>query len=109
MEAEEMCDRIGILSKGNLVALDSTENLIDKIQTKIVTFSVDKTVNIKNESLNSLKIISNNNNKITVSYEKSKLKIDEIISYLSKNSLKILDISTDDADLEDVFINLTKS
>ena len=104
-----MCDRIGILSKGNLVALDSTENLIDKIQTKIVTFSVDKTVNIKNESLNSLKIISNNNNKITVSYEKSKLKIDEIISYLSKNSLKILDISTDDADLEDVFINLTKS
>ena len=109
MEAEEMCDRIGILSKGNLVALDSTENLIDKIQTKIVTFSVDKTVNIKNESLNSLKIISNNNNKIIVSYEKSKLKIDEIISYLSKNSLKILDISTDDADLEDVFINLTKS
>jgi len=109
MEAEEMCDRIGILSKGNLVALDSTENLIDKIQTKIVTFSVDKTVNIKDESLNSLKIISNNNNKITVSYEKSKLKIDEIISYLSKNSLKILDISTDDADLEDVFINLTKS
>jgi ABC-2 type transport system ATP-binding protein len=109
IEAEEMCDRIGILSKGNLVALDSTKNLIDKIQTKIVTFSINKKINIENMSLDSLKIISNIDNKLTVSYEKSKLKIDEIISYLSKQDIKILDISTDDANLEDVFIGLTKN
>ena len=109
IEAEEMCDRIGILSKGNLVALDSTKNLIDKIQTKIVTFSINKKINTENMSLNSLKIILNDDNKLTVSYEKSKLKIDEIISYLSKQNIKILDISTDDADLEDVFIGLTKN
>ena len=109
IEAEEMCDRIGILSKGNLVALDSTKNLIDKIQTKIVTFSINKKINTENMSLNSLKIILNDDNKFTVSYEKSKLKIDEIISYLSKQNIKILDISTDDADLEDVFIGLTKN
>ena len=35
-EAEEMCDRIGILSKGNLVALDSTKNLLNKIQTNFM-------------------------------------------------------------------------
>ena len=109
IEAEEMCDRIGILSKGNLVALDSTKNLIDKIQTKIVTFSINKKINTENMSLNSLKIILNDDNKLTVSYEKSKLKIGEIISYLSKQNIKILDISTDDADLEDVFIGLTKN
>ena len=109
IEAEEMCDRIGILSKGNLVALDSTKNLIDKIQTKIVTFSINKKINIENMSLDSLKIILNDNNKLIVSYEKSKLKIDEIISYLAKQNIKILDISTDDADLEDVFIGLTKN
>ena len=109
IEAEEMCNRIGILSKGNLVALDSTKNLIDKIQTKIVTFSINKKINIENMSLDSLKIISNDDNKLTVSYEKSKLKIDEIISYLSKQDIKILDISTDDANLEDVFIGLTKN
>ena len=34
-EAEEMCTRIGILNKGNLVALDSTKNLLNKILTKI--------------------------------------------------------------------------
>ena len=37
-EAEQMCGRIGILNKGNLVALDSTRNLLNKIQTKKVTF-----------------------------------------------------------------------
>ena len=35
-EAEEMCDRIAIINKGSLVALDSTENLLKRIKTKIV-------------------------------------------------------------------------
>ena len=109
MEAEEMCDRIGIISKGNLIALDSTKNLIDKIQTKKVTFLIDKEINIEKISMNSLKIISNDKNKLTISYEKSKLKIDEIISCLLKQDAKILDISTDDADIEDVYIELIKN
>ena len=109
MEAEEMCNRIGIISKGNLIALDSTKNLIDKIQTKKVTFSIDKEINIEKIKMNSLKIISNHKNKLTISYEKSKLKIDEIISFLLKQDAKILDISTDDADIEDVYIELIKN
>ena len=43
-EAEEMCNRIGILNKGNLVALDSTKNLLNKIQTKKVTFKINKKI-----------------------------------------------------------------
>ena len=109
MEAEEMCDRIGILSNGNLVALDTTKNLIDKIQTKIVTFTLDKALSLDITTLNTLKIISNNNNKIMVSYEKSKLKIEDIILLLSKQNIKILDIATDDANIEDVYLGLTKS
>ena len=108
-EAEKMCDRIGIISKGDLIALDSTKNLIDKIQTKKVTFLIDKEINIEKISMNSLKIISNDKNKLTISYEKSKLKIDEIISCLLKQDAKILDISTDDADIEDVYIELIKN
>ena len=109
MEAEEMCNRIGIISKGNLVALDSTKNLIEKIQTKKVIFSLNKEINIEKIKMNSLKIISKDKNKLTISYEKSKLKIDEIISYLLKQDAKILDISTDDADIEDVYIELIKN
>jgi ABC-2 type transport system ATP-binding protein len=108
-EAEQMCNRIGILNKGNLVALDSTKNLLNKIQTKKVNFKLDKPIKIINDQLNSLKILSINENEISLSYEKNRLKIEEIISLIQKNGIKILDISTEDGDLEDVFLGLTKN
>jgi len=108
-EAEEMCDRIGILNKGNLVALDSTINLLKRIQTKIVTLVVNEKVNIENQSLNSLNVIDNKPGQLIVSYEKSKLNIEELINYINKQNIKILDISTDDGNLEDVFVRLTKN
>ncbi|MDG2437314.1 MAG: ABC transporter ATP-binding protein, partial [Polaribacter sp.] len=108
-EAEEMCDRIGILNKGSLVALDTTKNLLKRIQTKIVTFSVDKKVNINNNSLKSINILSNEMGELVVSYEKNSLNISEIIKFINDQNIKLLDISTDDGDLEDVFIRLTKN
>ena len=108
-EAEQMCDRIGILNKGNLVALDSTQNLLNKIQTKKVNFKLDKPIKIINDQLNSLKILSISDNNITVSYEKNRIKIEEIINLIQNEDIKILDISTDDADLEDVFLRLIKN
>jgi len=108
-EAEKMCDRIGILNHGELVALDTTENLLDRIQTKIVHFTIDKKSNITDNALESLKIILNNQNKLSVSYEKSKINIDTIVSILKEQNIKIIDISTDDGDLEDVFLRLTKN
>ena len=109
LEAEEMCDRIGILNKGNLVALDSTKNLLKRIQTKIVTFVVNGRVNIENHSLKSLNIIDNQPGQLIVSYEKSLLNIEELINYINKQNIKISDISTDDGNLEDVFVRLTKN
>ena len=108
-EAEEMCDRIGILNKGNLVALDTTKNLLKKIQTKIVKFLIDKKVIIDNRSLKSINVLSSETNELTVSYEKNTLNISEIINFINDQNIKIFDISTDDGDLEDVFIRLTKN
>ena len=68
-EAEKMCDRIGILSQGELVALDTTQNLLERIQTKIVYFMLDKKTNIKDNTFESLKIISNEENTLVLSYE----------------------------------------
>ena len=107
IEAEEMCNRIAILDKGKLAALDTTDNLIGQVKNKKVKFKLDKKVNIENNSLDTMKVISNNENVLIVSYEKDKLNIDEIIDYFNKKNVKILDLSTDDGDLEDVFINLT--
>ena len=108
-EAEKMCNRIGILNKGNLVALDSTKNLLNKIQTKKVTFKINGRIEIRDNVLDSLKIISNEENEICVSYEKSKINIEEIINLIKKTNVQIYDISTDDGDLEDVFLLLTKN
>ena len=107
-EAEEMCDRIGILNKGNLVALDSTINLLKRIQTKIVTLVVNEKINIENQSLNSLNVIDNKHGQLIVSYEKSKLNIEKIIDFIHQQNIVIQDISTDDGNLEDVFVRLTK-
>ena len=109
IEAEEVCNKIGILNKGNLVALDTTKNLLSKIKTKKVNFKLDRAIQIKNDQLDSLKISNNRENEITLSYDKNRIKIEEIIEIIKKENVKILDMSTDDGDLEDVFIGLTKN
>ena len=108
-EAEEMCDRIGILNKGKLVALDSTQNLLNKINIKKVRFKLSNNYSFDRITLKSLSILKSENNELVVSYDKNKLSMNEIIEFLTSKSINILDISTDDGDLEDVFISLTNN
>ena len=55
-----------------------------------------------------IKFKINSKNLITATYEKNALNFGEIINYLNQNQIKIEDISTEDSDLEDVFVQLTK-
>ena len=108
LEAQEMCDRIAIINKGNLVALDTTERLLDRIKAKKINFKV-KNLNLDiNLSMQNIQFKINSKNSITVTYEKNSLDFEEIVNYLNQNGIKIEDISTEDGDLEDVFIQLTK-
>ena len=107
-EAQEMCDRIAIINKGNLVALDTTKNLLNKIKTKKVIFKLNQEINSNNFQNTNLNIISNQNNEVSISYDKNQISIKEIIDLIQKQKIEIIDISTDDGDLEDVFISLTK-
>ena len=108
LEAQEMCDRIAIIDKGNLVALDTTQKLLERIQTKKINFIVKDVELNKSLSLKDIKFKINSKNLISVTYEKSSLDFGEIINYLNQNEIKIEDISTEDGDLEDVFVQLTK-
>ncbi len=108
-EAEKMCDRIGILNNGNLVALDSTKNLLNRSKIKKVSFKTNKKVNLNIGNLKSLNIISSDINEISLSYDKNKISIEAIIDLIKNTDTQILDISTDDGDLEDVFFQLTKN
>ena len=108
-EAEEMCNKIAILNKGNLVTLDTTDNLLDRIRTKKIIFKVKKIVTINQKNLNGIKFSYKSNNEITALYERKKHKIDEVINKVKNAGMEIYDISTDEGNLEDVFIDLTKS
>jgi ABC-2 type transport system ATP-binding protein len=108
-EAQEMCDRIAILNKGNLVTLDTTDNLLESITTKKIIFKVKKINTINPKNLNGIKFSYNSKNEIIASYERKKHKIDEVISKVKNSGMEIYDISTDEGNLEDVFINVTKN
>ena len=79
------------------------------IKTKKIIFKVNKINTINLANLNGIKFSYKSNNEITALYEKKKHKIDEIINKIKSTGMEIYDISTDDGNLEDVFINVTKS
>jgi len=107
-EAEEMCSKIAILNKGNLVTLDTTDNLLNRIKNKKITFKVKKIIKINPDNMNGIKFSYRSNNELTALYERKKHKIDEIINKVKNAGMEINDISTDEGNLEDVFIDLTK-
>ena len=108
-EAQEMCDRIAIIDKGNLVALDTTQKLLDRILTKKIYFKVENIDINKTLKMAGIQFKINSKNSISVIYEKNSFNFGEIINYLSQNDIKILDIVTEDGDLEDVFVKLTNN
>ena len=104
-EAQEMCDRIAIINKGNLVALDTTQKMLERIESKIIKFKVKDSKNFEKIKLDGVKF-AKSNGQITASYDKNKIKFDRIIEEV-KNNVEILDISTDEGDLEDIFLQVT--
>ena len=108
IEAQEMCDRIAIINKGDLVALDTTEKLLDRIKTKKIKLKVKNIELNKNLVMKGINFKIESENSILVTYEKNSFDFEEIVNYLNKNNVKIEDISTEDGDLEDVFVQLTK-
>jgi ABC-2 type transport system ATP-binding protein len=108
-EAEELCDRIAIINHGKIVALDKTENLLSEIHLKKIKFKVKNFKNIGDKLDDHLKIEYLKNNQISVKYDKTISNIEDIIFKIKEKGLEIEDIMTEDADLEDVFIKLTKN
>ncbi len=109
IEAQEMSDRIAILNKGNLVALDTTKNLLNKIETKKVIFKINKSIDLSKKKINGINFSLKSKNEIMITYERHNHKIEDIISIIKNEGVDIIDISTDDGNLEDIFIKLTKN
>ena len=80
-EAQEMCDRIAIIDKGNLVALDTTQKLLDRIQTKNVIFKVKKIKNDKILNLKGINFSIKYENILKDTYDKNLFKIQDSVNY----------------------------
>ena len=103
-EAQEMCDRIAIINKGNLVAFDTTKKLLERIESKKIKFKVKDLNKFEKIKLDGVKF-SKYESYIVATYDKNKFRFDEIIDVVK--NVEILDISTDEGDLEDIFLRVT--
>ena len=108
-EAEELCDRVGIIHKGNLIALDTTENMLNKIQTKTLKFEINKRIVLNDMKNKGYNILTNTDSEFKIEYNKKEFNIQKIIKLLENQGIVIKDIKSEDPDLEDVFVNLTNN
>ena len=108
-EAEELCDRVGIIHKGNLIALDTTENMLNKIQTKTLKFEINKRIVLDDIINKDFSILINTDSEFKIEYNKQNFDIQKIIKLLENQGIMIKDIKSEDPDLEDVFVNLTNN
>lgn len=108
-EAEELCDHIAIINHGKKIKDTTTQNLLGQIESKLLTITLNQ--NFTDELIDSLKpchVHKDAPNIISARYNPSEINAGQIIEKIQAHNLTINDISTQEPDLEDVFIDLTR-
>ena len=103
-EAEELCENITIINAGKIIKDDSKKNLLNFISTKKVSFDLLKTFEIPSNLSQFNPII--NNEKLHLTYDKSKISINNIIQLLNESNITYSEMNTYESNLEDVFKKL---
>ena len=106
-EAEELCDRIAIINHGKLIANKPTRELVDMAREKIVVLTLDRDVDVAPQHPAFLKSIVSGERQVEVGYDKDRMTAGEVMSLVQGQGYAIVDVSTREADLEDVFVTLT--
>ena len=107
-EAEYLCDDIAIINKGKIIANENKKSLLTKFNEKLIYIKLKKK-KISDEDKISLKKIGNVkivSDTLEITFKPNEISMNSIIKILHNSSLDILDLSTKDASLEDVFINM---
>ena len=104
-EAENLCDNIAIINRGSLAACDTTNKLLATIQSKEINVEVEKIFNKVPSNLKDY-LITSKENTFTLKYKKNEISTGQIIDIIKQNGLKIVEISTRETDLEEIFLKL---
>ena len=105
-EAQEMCDQIAIIHEGALRALDTTANLLSKLDTKTLVVESKTPVYISLPA--GVTQSQRADGTLAFTYSRSAISPGEIFDALRLAGVKILDIQTEQPDLQDVFLDITK-
>jgi ABC-2 type transport system ATP-binding protein len=108
-EAEELCDRIAIINHGRLIANEPTRQLVGKATEKQVEVTVDRDVATPPDASCFQKIELLGERVLAITYDKSKVNAGEVLAAVQADGFGIVDVSTREADLEDVFLSLTRA
>lgn len=101
-EAEALCSRVGMMKQGEIVALDSTANLLNKFAGKKLRLTLGD-VSLP-DSIQSL--LRHQEDGIFTFALSDMVQIEFVLSALRTANIKVIDMQLSEADLEDVFLSL---
>jgi ABC-2 type transport system ATP-binding protein len=108
-EAEELCDEIAIINHGEVVACDTTENLVSRLDSKTLTVQLTEPIEIIPATLDGFIVDLTDPHQLVVRYEPSQTRLGDVLNAMNESGLKITDLSTEETDLEDIFLQITRS
>ena len=106
-EAEELCDRIAIIDKGKCITNKPTRELVGMAREKIVVVSTDRDLDGAPAHDAFIKAELTGERTVEVTYNKDQLTAGQVLAILQEQGVTIEDVTTREADLEDVFVSLT--
>ena len=107
-EAQKLCDRIAIINHGRLVACEPTEVLLRRLDSKEMTVVLEAPLAAVPASLADLGAEIENGRRLRIRYAPSSMEGGQILSRIAAAGLVVADVSTREAELEDIFLHLTR-
>ena len=107
-EAEELCDRIAIINHGRLIACDTTQALLRRMDAKEMTVSFAEDLATVPDALGRFRVERQGSRELVFHYPPSKTRSGEILAAIQDAGLTITEIATREAELADIFLRLTR-
>lgn len=106
-EAEELCDTIAIINHGAVVACEPTATLLRRVDAKAIRVTLDRDLTGPPPALEGFTVELPEPRRLVVRYQPSRQRAGAILSALVATGLGIVDVTTEESDLEDIFLQLT--
>ncbi len=108
-EAEELCDRIAIINHGKLIANQPTRALVATAREKVVVLTLDRDIGVLPAHGAYPKCEKTSERTLEITYNKDVTNAGEVLASVQAQGFAIVDVTTKEADLEDVFVSLTSA